>query len=1320
MASEPVLVDHKEKLQIIELGKYLDRAQQSLAVHGKIVLDIRKSYADQPQQCFEDLKIFLNKVLSAKKRTLASERALRLFSKLAVHPTSQESERLWAESFTWACVFYCLELMSAKAKSVRFRVCELVGLIMNDMPEDQEIGDMEYQMILSKMGPLLRDKVPSIRGQAVISLSRLQDPADSEDPMSKEMLHMLMHDVSKDVRKECVRNLGICRETLHYLLTRIRDASGQVRRAAFATLKEKLMDIRVLTIYQRNHILKSGLEDRDPLVRRECSSALLEVWFPRVNSDLLQFLKLLNVEDNEKEAEKIATHIIGKNAHVNTPAPPYKEAISVEHVVYWRLLCNSIMVVKKTEEPDYDLLDSYLPDTVEFCSLIEEHVESEFMTTQLLRLALHLDIHDEVSRNKVIDLAQRFLKDLALSNDLMAHVLKLLRNLYSDESEYVTFVLEIVSDLRDPLDAATAALNLEGGEISPEEDAAQRAQLDARFQELEEETKELRGELETCKMAEDFEEAAAVKKKLEAIDQEIRGVDDLINVKDKRDIAIWQRIIAIVSDLLRFTQKGLALPSIEMLLKATIRKAVTNLSPFIRAPALEALSLYCLLDTAAARTHLVLFMHVIHNDQEALQLIAMKAIFDQILVHDVHLFAEDPEPAVPDPPSREASPPPDDADEFKHNSVAEAEAMRREEGVTPCEGQGEEEEVMANGEAIPAALKRVTAEAAYASLTEYLQSDDEHLLFCAVEGFSKLMCMNRLHDVHVLSLLVLLYFSPATMEDERCRQCLAIFFPAFAASSITSSLGHRKALQACLLPTLRTLAYAPVESPLRAVNAANVAQFILSLLQTDPDPNAKQQSDEPAMPMTYHESLAFDICPEVLAAPRADSAVRVLCRVLAMLEFDPESQHNIKSFRELVRHMNREVVDKRALRYLGNIAARLVKMDKSPEEQLGEDKLLELENQTADRIRDAVALQKSAIERNKTPEPPAPQTPEQKKPDHESPKKTKKLAKKHVSALEYASDSEVEGQQPSQAGNGPPLTVRRVAASGTLATASRPEGWMGNTPSLPRHRSKHGKSKKRGRSKKAASPQPLPTPQAVASSVKMKVRAHARSPMGPIPLDVEALNAAADTPRAAPTQGSRLTPRAKPVSPGKKKKKSFSRSPRKILSSPLSSSPPRKRARSSRIAGNKGATETVGSSLTESFDAEDDSKDSDFDGNNMDVQSSPLVVRRKAPDPDLLSSATEESQPRSEAVEPAKAKQTKQNLADIDKLLSDSSDEDDALDPRQTMSKEERTKQNMEDIDAMLSDSSDDNVQPSSKEKQRQKNIVDINKMLSDSSDEDM
>lgn len=158
--------------------------------------------------------------------------------------------------------------------------------------------------------------------------------------------------------------------------------------------------------------------------------------------------------------------------------------------------------------------------------------------------------------------------------------------------------------------------------------------------------------------------------------------------------------------------------------------------------AIRDLGLCCLFDRALAQTHVLLFLQALQVDQEAVQVTALEVLIDLIIAFGLEAFSTG------------------SADDAEDGAMAVAAA--------------------ANSSA-PSTILPV--------LERYLDSDSDRLRTTAVEGFAKLLLLRRVSSVQIISRLLLLYFNPTTVEAVELRQCLAVFFPAYAFASSAHQVG---------------------------------------------------------------------------------------------------------------------------------------------------------------------------------------------------------------------------------------------------------------------------------------------------------------------------------------------------------------------------------------------------------------------------------------------------------------------------------------------------------------------------------------------------
>merc|ERR1719184_600671 len=173
-----------------------------------------------------------------------------------------------------------------------------------------------------------------------------------------------------------------------------------------------------------------------------------------------------------------------------------------------------------------------------------------------------------------------------------------------------------------------------------------------------------------------------------------------------------------------------------------------------------------------------------------------------------------------------------------------------------------------------------------------------------------------------------------------------MFFPYYVnLKNSDSKQRNRDLVAACLMPCLRTVAYASADSPFCNVNITNFANFILSLL-TDESMKSKL-SKESVKSSTdvfqVHQDVAFDVLFEIEANMGSED-ILPFCRVLAILTINPNDQPNIKQYKLLVDRIIRKVKKKNCLQYLKRFKRMLHLLDKRPEDKLSYGLLMDLQD----------------------------------------------------------------------------------------------------------------------------------------------------------------------------------------------------------------------------------------------------------------------------------------------------------------------------------------------------------------------------------------
>ena len=236
----------------------------------------------------------------------------------------------------------------------------------------------------------------------------------------------------------------------------------------------------------------------------------------------------------------------------------------------------------------------------------------------------------------------------------------------------------------------------------------------------------------------------------------------------------------------------------------------------------------------------------------------------------------------------------------------------------------------------------------------FLQCEDAALLECCVDGFTKLLFMNRLkcYKTEILTRLFLLYFNPIMKENDKVRQTLSVFFPYFADAKTFPN--HRKLISECIFHCVRVCCYAPQESPLYNVSLTKLTEYILWLLNADPLTSGDSAGKQNALAsdlLSIHESLAFDILFEIDAQPGIKQ-IQTLSRLLTILQLNRENPHNIKQYKVLADRIKTKIKDKNGKKYFEKFITMLDKLDSKPNESLSETQLKDLADLTKIKIQE--------------------------------------------------------------------------------------------------------------------------------------------------------------------------------------------------------------------------------------------------------------------------------------------------------------------------------------------------------------------------------
>ncbi|EDV20086.1 uncharacterized protein TRIADDRAFT_32599, partial [Trichoplax adhaerens] len=784
---------------------------------------------------------------------------------------------------------FLLSINQAQDRGIRYRSCQLVCKLLNNLSEDAQIDDDLYNLIYEAMLERLYDKVPAVRIQAVRAVARLQDPTDEDCIVIKKYIELISKDSSAEVRRAVLANIAINALTLPEIIERTKDIKESVRRVAYQVLAERV-GIKSLTINQRLDLLENGLKDRSKGIQLICKGKLLTNWLVSLGSNVLVLLQHLDVENATKTIqsvlnmlfmdiplEDLIAPLVSNDANVvvyGRAKVPKEDSVTSEIVLYWRCLTQHLNSIENHGE---EYLDKILPELSVFCEYIkrfialpydkqdeESTITRAFILEQLLMLAGVMDLTDEVGRKNFRKLLKEQMMALNSLPTLLPVVMEQYQKLSPDCKNYVSEITEVISDIRQPL--VSTRLKYSKEEIR---------QMELKIARLRVKINELKEKLEECVAEEDFSSAGEIKSSIQELEEQKSQLKDdceatefeTVIAQDENEVvyrclSIFKEMLANVTEISTSVH-----PIINDLMDSLILPSVQNEDPVIRKVAVECLSVCSIINKERARIQLILFLQIMQVDQLEVRLVALKAVFDLL-----HVFG------------------------FK--ICSESDTEQTSDGN---QQNGDENNLNTSSKLL-------------AILTSFLDNELGEIRQVAAEGFAKLLLSGRLSSPKLISRLLLLWYSPTSEDDLHLRHCLGVFFQAFALNSNEN--------QQCLLdaffPTLHTIADAPDDSALRDIDANNVAELVthltsLHIFQANQEHQKEKRTIENLV--NVHDDLAVKICNEILS-DHEGPLLRVWCKMLNSLSIDKLNSPNVKILTDLVLEALEVVNDKICLKAL--------------------------------------------------------------------------------------------------------------------------------------------------------------------------------------------------------------------------------------------------------------------------------------------------------------------------------------------------------------------------------------------------------------------
>ncbi|XP_005366060.1 condensin complex subunit 3 [Microtus ochrogaster] len=890
----------KKRLSVKEAFRLAQQPHQNQA---KLVVALSRTYSagDDKTAFQEEFVHYLKYALVVYKREPAVERVIDFAAKFVTsfHQSDQEEEEEEDGGILNYLFTFLLKSHEANSSAVRFRVCQLINKLLGSMPENAQIDDDLFDKINEAMLIRLKDKIPNVRIQAVLALSRLQDPKDDDCPVVDAYVTMIENDSNSEVRRAVLSCIAPSAKTLPKIVGRTKDVKEAVRKLAYQVLAEKV-HIRAMSIAQRVLLLQQGLNDRSDAVRQAVQKHLLQGWLRFTEGNILELLHRLDVENSFDVAVSVLNSLfsvtplselvgICKNNDDRKLIPV--ETLTPELALYWRTLCEYL---KSKGDEGEEFLEQILPEPVVYAEYLLSYVQSfpvvneeqrgdftyignlmtrEFICQQLILIIKSLDTSEEGGRKRLLAILQETLTLPTTPISLVTFIVEILLHIILDDNKRIQIVTEIISEIRAPI-------------VTVRVDPSDTRKKELKIAEIKVKLIEAKEALENCIAVQDFDQASKLKEEIKTLEDakiNLLKETEQLEIKEvhteKNDAETLQKCLILCYELLKQISISTGIgATMNGIIESLILPGIISVHPVVRNLAILCLGCCGLQSQDFASKHFMLFLQVLQIDDITIKISALKAIFDQLMTFGIEPF------------------------------------KTKKAKTVQCEGadinSGDEEEEAEDAE------ETATAKNVLKLLTDFLDSEVSELRTGAAEGLAKLMFSGLLVSSRILSRLILLWYNPVTEEDVRLRHCLGVFFPMFAFASRT----NQECFEEAFFPTLQTLASAPASSPLAEVDVTNVAELLIDLTRPSRlNPQGKNSQDYQAL--TVHDNLAIKICNEILTSP-CKPENRVYTKALSSIEL---SSSVTKDLLLLLDEILEQVTDRTCLRALEKIKNQLEK-----------------------------------------------------------------------------------------------------------------------------------------------------------------------------------------------------------------------------------------------------------------------------------------------------------------------------------------------------------------------------------------------------------
>ncbi|KAL4577943.1 hypothetical protein LXL04_014058 [Taraxacum kok-saghyz] len=908
----------EEKLLMQKIAKVFNDALASRASHIRKLKDLSALRSSIPiAQFFDAFSKNLIPIFNTQRRIASVERMVQFVAIFACLRDPNNSED--CDAFFEQFLRFLIVGTTAAGRTARFRACQIISEIIMRLPDDAEVSSELWDEVIDCIKVRVGDKAPVIRTYSIRALSRFANDAENSDILEL-FLQTLSSEQNPDVRKTILLSLPPSNETSTAIINCTLDVNESVRKAAYCVLASKF-PLQSLSIKQRTIILQRGLADRSPAVTKECLKLLKDEWLMKsCNGNPIELLKYLDVETYESIGVSVMEALLKSglvklhggqsinqflSSNSNTTEGHDVQQVDAEVALYLRTLCKHLQTEAQSKGSD-----AAMTSGTEAAVYASEASDSNDLLEKILPESVS-DYIDLIKSHIVAGQSNRFIARQLL---ILASMLD-----FSDSTNRKVAAVFVLELLKSPLDHE---VDDDGNKVVIGDGIS------------------LGGEL-------DWADAVSVlAKKVHAsqgeFDEIILGViaDLAIPCRERTaDFLEWMHCLSVIGLLLEHTKslRGMFGKPIEPaeLLHSLLLPGAKHIHFDVQRAAIRCLGLFGILERNLTEELVKQLRVSFIKGPSPVSTMASKSLMDLATWHG-----------------------PNEVDKSMNTNL-ESQFQENAKTIHPVDWNNNDDDTKDDLEISLIDLLYAGFEKPDFSKQE--PDENESVQPVLAEGFAKILLLSSnyptipvsSHPI-LLSKLISLYFSTTTVDFQRLKQCLSVFFEHYPSVSIN----HKECICKAFIPVMKSMwpgingvpgGASVVVSRMRK-RAIQASRFMLQMLQSplypneiDKNKNVSESTDCSDEFDFGEEGLAICIAAEVLSFEKKKSAaekayVLAICKVLVVLRFRESEQVGIKLMRKLLNRMMELVSsDKETVKEVKQMVDHLKSLDKTPDESLPVD-----------------------------------------------------------------------------------------------------------------------------------------------------------------------------------------------------------------------------------------------------------------------------------------------------------------------------------------------------------------------------------------------